>query len=52
MSVQYPLIKTADLKEYAERIIEDFVKTDRGFFVVAKGEHLVEMFIMSIKIWY
>ncbi|WP_314978040.1 DUF1566 domain-containing protein [Campylobacter rectus] len=37
MSVQYPLIKTADLKEYAERMIEDFVKTDHGFFCSSQG---------------
>ena len=37
MSVQYPLIKTADLKEYAERMIENFVKTDHGFFCSGQG---------------
>ena len=37
MSVQYPLIKTADLKEYAERMIENFVKTDYGFFCSSQG---------------
>ena len=37
ITAQYPLIKTADLKEYAERMIEDFVKTDHGFFCSGQG---------------
>ena len=37
ITAQYPTTKTSDLKEYAERMIEDFVKTDHGFFCSGQG---------------
>ena len=37
ITAQYPTTKTSDLKEYAEKMIEDFVKTDHGFFCSTQG---------------
>ena len=37
ITAQYPTTKTSDLKEYAEKMIENFVKTDYGYSCGSQG---------------